>query len=110
MFYELKITIFFSLQNLIMRKLAHVWYLNDQNLMHKSTVHVSDLAFTDLQIMFCNKLLAVFHEHLQCNTSKTECLSLPLKLHFSLGAISYNPGQKTRVILDHFLSPDFPHY
>lgn len=47
-----------------MKKLAHVWYLNDQDPMYKSTFHVSDLAFTDLQIMFCNKLLAISHEHI----------------------------------------------
>lgn len=88
MFYKLKITISSSLQNLIMRKLAHVWYLNEQDPMHKSTVHVSDQAFTDLQIMFCNKLLAVSHEHIQCNLSKTECVRLLLKLHFALDTIS----------------------
>ena len=35
---------------------------------------------------------------------KIKCYSFPLKLHFSLGTISYNPGQKTKVLLDYFVS------
>lgn len=105
MFYELKIAAFFSLHEKLCSWLLLKWSRTNvqvnnsclwSGLLHWPPDHVLQQSIDSLYLDS--------HEHIKCNRSKTKYFSFPLKPLFSLGAKSYNTGQKTRVLLHYFHS------